>query len=104
MLFGSGLVSTVADFGTRGALPSHPGLLDYLSRDFADSGWNVKRVLKQMLMSATYRQVSACDREKLEKDPQNIYLSRAPRFRLQGEFIRDNALSVSGILESAAPA
>ena len=98
MLFGSGLVSTVADFGTRGALPSHPGLLDYLSRDFADSGWNVKRVLKQMLMSATYRQVSAATREKLEKDPQNIYLSRAPRFRLQGEFIRDNALSVSGIL------
>ena len=98
MLFGSGLVSTVADFGTRGALPSHPGLLDYLSRDFADSGWNVKRTLKQMLMSATYRQVSAASHDQLARDPQNIYLSRAPRFRLQGEFIRDNALSVSGIL------
>ena len=99
-LFGSGLVSTVADFGTRGALPSHPRLLDYLSRDFADSGWNVKRILKQILMSATYRQTSASKLDKIEKDPENIYLSRAPRFRLQGEFIRDNALSVSGILNN----
>ena len=98
MLFGSGLVSTVADFGTRGALPSHPSLLDYLSRDFADSGWNVKRMFKQILMSATYRQTSAATLEKIEKDPENLYLSRAPRFRLQGEFIRDSALSVSGIL------
>ncbi len=98
ILFGYGLVSTVADFGTRGALPSHPRLLDYLSRDFADSGWNVKRMFKQILMSATYRQTSAAKLEKVEKDPENVYLSRAPRFRLQGEFIRDSALSVSGIL------
>jgi len=97
-LFGYGLVSTVADFGTRGALPSHPRLLDYLSRDFADSGWNVKRMFKQILMSATYRQTSAAELEKIKKDPENIYLSRAPRFRLQGEFIRDSALSISGIL------
>ena len=97
-LFGSGLVSTVADFGTRGALPSHPRLLDYLSRDFADSGWNVKRMFKQILMSATYRQTSSATLDKIDKDPENVYLSRAPRFRLQGEFIRDSALSVSGIL------
>ena len=97
-LFGYGLVSTVADFGTRGALPSHPRLLDYLSREFADSGWNVKRIFKQILMSATYRQTSSAELEKIEKDPKNVYLSRAPRFRLQGEFIRDSALSVSGIL------
>jgi hypothetical protein len=86
------------DFGTRGALPSHPGLLDWLARDFADGGWNVKRVFKQMLMSATYRQQSTATAEQLRLDPENVYLSRAPRLRLQGEFIRDNALTVGGVL------
>jgi len=98
MIFGRGLVTTVMDFGTRGALPSHPGLLDWLARDFADGGWNVKRVFKQMLMSSTYRQQSAATAEQLRRDPENVYLSRAPRLRLQGEFIRDNALAVSGVL------
>ena len=98
MIFGKGLVTTVMDFGTRGALPSHPRLLDWLARDFADGGWNVKRVFKQMLMSSTYRQQSAATAEQLRRDPENVYLSRAPRLRLQGEFIRDNALAVSGVL------
>ncbi len=98
MIFGAGLVTTVMDFGTRGALPSHPGLLDWLARDFADGGWNVKRAFKQMLMSATYRQQSTATAEQLRLDPENVYLSRAPRLRLQGEFIRDNALTVGGVL------
>ncbi len=98
MIFGRGLVTTVMDFGTRAALPSHPGLLDWLARDFADGGWNVKRVFKQILMSSTYRQQSVSSAEQRRRDPENVYLSRAPRLRLQGEFIRDNALAVSGVL------
>jgi hypothetical protein len=98
MIFGAGLVTTVSDFGTRGSLPSHPGLLDWLARDFADGGWNVKRMFKQMLLSATYRQQSAATSEQLHRDPENVFLSHAPRLRLQGEFIRDNALAVSGVL------
>ncbi len=98
MIFGAGLVTTVSDFGTRGSLPSHPELLDWLARDFADSGWNVKRMFKQILLSATYRQQSAATEEQLLRDPENVLLSHAPRLRLQGEFIRDNALAVSGVL------
>jgi mono/diheme cytochrome c family protein len=98
MLFGTGIVATESDFGTRGEWPSHPELLDWLARDFVDQGWNVKRTLKQMVMSATYRQSSRIPREKLEKDPQNRLLSRAPRLRLQGEFIRDTALALGGVL------
>ena len=98
MIFGAGLVTTVSDFGTRGSLPSHPDLLDWLARDFADSGWNVKRMFKQILLSATYRQQSAATEEQLLRDPENVLLSHAPRLRLQGEFIRDNALAVSGVL------
>jgi hypothetical protein len=73
-------------------------LLDWLARDFADSGWNVKRMFKQMVLSATYRQQSAATSEQLHRDPENVFLSHAPRLRLQGEFIRDNALAVSGVL------
>jgi hypothetical protein len=73
-------------------------LLDWLARDFADSGWNVKRVFKQILLSATYRQQSAVTAEQLRRDPENVFLSHAPRLRLQGEFIRDSALAVSGAL------
>ena len=98
MIFGAGLVTTVSDFGTRGSLPSHPDLLDWLARDFADSGWNVKRMFKQILLSATYRQQSSATKEQLHHDPKNMFLSHAPRLRLQGEFIRDNALAVSGML------
>ena len=98
MLFGRGLVSTVMDFGTQGARPSHPALLDWLARDFIENGWNVKRVLKQIVMSATYRQDSRADKARLAMDPENALLTRAPRFRLHGEFLRDQALAVSGTL------
>jgi hypothetical protein len=100
MLFGSGLVSTVSDLGTRGDWPSHMNLLDWLARDFIDHGWNVKRTLKQMVMSSTYRQQSNFTPESRQKDPENILLSRGPRFRLQGEFIRDNVLMLSGLLNA----
>jgi hypothetical protein len=98
MLFGRGLVSTVMDFGTQGARASHPDLLDWLARDFIESDWNVKRALKQVVMSATYRQESRADEERLAIDPENVLLARAPRFRLHGEFLRDQALAVSGTL------
>ena len=98
MLFGRGIVATVADFGSQGAWPSHPELLDYLARDFVESGWNVKRMLRQIMTSATYRQSSRVTHEHLAIDPQNIYLARAPRLRLEAEFIRDIALSLAGLL------
>ena len=98
LLFGRGIVSTVSDFGTQGEWPTHPQLLDWLATDFANNGWNIKRTIKQMVMSATYRQSSKLNRNLYARDPQNRLLSRGPRFRLQGEFIRDNALSLSGLL------
>lgn len=98
LLFGRGLVSSVMDFGSQGERPSHPQLLDWLAQDFIQSGWNVKRSLKQMVMSATYRQVSRASEDGLQRDPENEFLARASRYRLNGEFIRDQALSVSGLL------
>ena len=98
MFFGKGIVSTVTDFGSQGAWPSHPKLIDYLAADFRDNGWNVKRTIKKILMSATYRQDSVISEELAEKDSDNILLARGPRFRLQGDLIRDNALYVSGLL------
>lgn len=100
MLFGTGIVKTLEDFGSQGEWPSHPALLDWLAVDFVESGWNIKRMLKQMVMSATYRQSSRITRELLEADPENRLLARGPRFRLQGEFVRDNALAASGLLVS----
>ncbi len=100
MLFGTGIVKTLEDFGSQGEWPSHPALLDWLAVDFVESGWDIKRMLKQMVMSATYRQSSRITRELLEADPENRLLARAPRFRLQGEFVRDNALAASGLLVS----
>jgi hypothetical protein len=98
MLFGRGLVRSVMDFGSQGERPSHPALLDWLAKDFIDSGWDVKRSLKQLVMSATYRQESRADAARLEADPENVLLARASRFRLHGEFLRDQALAVSGLL------
>lgn len=98
MLLGTGIVATAADFGSQGEWPSHPELLDYLASDFRDSGWNVKSLIKQIVMSKTYRQDSRTTHELLERDPQNRLLARGPRFRLPAEFIRDAALKTSGLL------
>jgi hypothetical protein len=98
MLFGTGIVKTVEDFGSQGAWPSHPALLDWLAVDFAENGWDIKRTVKQMVMSHTYRQSSRVDAKRLAADPENRLLSRGARFRLQGEFVRDNALAISGLL------
>ncbi|MBR90828.1 MAG: hypothetical protein CMO66_06115, partial [Verrucomicrobiales bacterium] len=98
LLFGRGIVKSVSDFGTQGEWPSHPALLDWLALDFVKNNWNIKRSIKQVVMSATYRQSSRLTRELYLKDPENVLLARGPRFRLQGEFVRDNALAVSGLL------
>ena len=98
MLFGVGLVKTVEDFGTQGERPVHPELLDWLAVEFVDSGWDVKGLLKTVLMSATYRQASRLTPELIEKDPENRLLARGPRYRLPAETIRDQALAVSGLL------
>lgn len=96
--FGRGLVKTSGDFGMQGELPSHPELLDWLAVDFMEHNWDIKRLVKQILMSATYRQSAKVSSEQLKKDPENIYLSRSPRVRLKAEFIRDMYLASSGLL------
>ncbi|MEC9003517.1 MAG: DUF1553 domain-containing protein [Planctomycetota bacterium] len=96
--FGTGLVKTSEDFGVQGEQPSHPALLDWLAVDFIESGWDMKRLHKMLVMSATYRQSSRVSEEKLSADPENRLLSRGPRFRLDAEVIRDQALVISGLL------
>jgi len=96
--FGRGIVKTLGDFGMQGELPSNPALLDWLAVDFRSHGWNVKRLVKQIVMSATYRQSAVVDPEKLKNDPDNMLLARGPRNRLPAEFIRDMVLSSSGLL------
>ncbi len=98
MIFGTGIVKTVEDFGAQGEFPSHPDLLDWLAHDFVKHGWNVRRLLKQIVMSETYQQTSAATPGLLERDPYNRLLARAPRYRLAAEFVRDSALSASGLL------
>lgn len=98
MHFGNGIVRSSADFGNQGNLPSHPELLDWLAVDFMDSGWNIKRLHKLIMLSATYRQTSRTTPELLEKDPDNILLARGARFRFTAEMIRDNSLAISGLL------
>jgi hypothetical protein len=97
-IFGRGLVKTSGDFGMQGEIPSHPELLDWLAVDFMESGWNIKRLVKKIVLSATYRQSAKISTDKLEKDPENIYLSHAPRIRLTAEFVRDVVLASSGLL------
>ncbi len=98
MLFGKGIVATPDDFGSQGSLPTHPELLDWLAAEFVASGWDVKGMLKQIVMSATYRQSSVGSPELLEADPGNDWLARGPSYRMTAEMIRDNALAVSGLL------
>ena len=100
MLFGRGLVSTPDDFGSQGTLPSHPKLLDWLAVDFRENGWNIKALIKQILLTSTYQQASIISDELMQKDPNNELLARGVRFRLPAEMIRDNALAVSGLLSS----
>ncbi|MGE3315433.1 MAG: PSD1 and planctomycete cytochrome C domain-containing protein [Planctomycetaceae bacterium] len=97
-LFGAGIVETEEDFGTQGELPSHPELLDWLSVEFMDSGWDVKELLKRIVTSHTYRQSVRVTPELLAKDPRNRLYSRGPRFRLEAELVRDQALALSGLL------
>ena len=105
MLFGRGIVATAEDFGSQGAAPTHPELLDWLAIDFVDSGWDVKRLLRTIVTSATYRQSSQVSQHELARDPENLLLARAPRQRLPAESIRDQALAIAGLLggESGGP-
>ncbi|MEZ5385774.1 MAG: PSD1 and planctomycete cytochrome C domain-containing protein [Prosthecobacter sp.] len=97
-LFGQGIVATLEDFGIKGAPPTHPELLDWLSVEFMDSGWDMKHVLKKIVMSATYRQSSAMADLAENSDPANTLLWHGPRFRLDAETIRDNALAIAGLI------
>jgi len=97
-LFGVGIVETSEDFGNQGSAPVHPELLDWLAVDFQEHHWDVKRFMKQLLMSATYRQSSNVTPALYQKDPKNRLLARGPRFRLDAETLRDQALAVSGLL------
>ncbi len=96
--FGVGIVETAEDFGSQGSPPSHPRLLDWLAVDFRESGWDVRRLQKLIVMSATYRQSSRISADIALKDPQNRLFSRGSRFRMDAEMIRDNALATSGML------
>ncbi len=97
-VFGTGIVKTAEDFGSQGEPPSHPELLDWLAVQFRDDGWDVKRFMKRLVMSAVYRQSSRATPEGLAKDPSNRLLARGPRFRLDAETLRDQALFTGGLL------
>ena len=97
-LFGHGIVETVEDFGVKGEPPTHPELLDWLAVEFMDNGWSMKHVLRSIVTSATYRQSSRITPELLDRDDLNKLYARGPRFRMDAELIRDNALSIAGLI------
>ena len=97
-VFGQGIVKTAEDFGIMGSPPSNQALLDWLAVEFRESGWNVRHIFKLMLTSAAYRQAAITTQEKIDKDRDNALLSRGPRFRMDGEMVRDYALAASGTL------
>ena len=96
--FGRGLVETAEDFGSQGSLPTHPELLDYLAVTFRESGWDIKKLHKLIVMSGTYRQQSEASEDLLQKDPNNLLLARFTRIRMPAEMVRDQALAASGLL------
>jgi hypothetical protein len=96
--FGRGIVKTPDDFGLQGALPSHPELLDWLAREFQESGWDVQHMIRLIVGSNTYRQSAAMSPGLLAKDPENVFIARGPRHRLDSRFLRDQALALSGLL------
>jgi len=97
-IFGTGLVETSEDFGTRAPVPEYRELLDWLAVDFMTHGWSQKHLVRTIVTSATYRQTSQVSPELLERDPRNVWLARGPRFRAEAEVVRDIALSVSGLI------
>jgi len=99
--FGRGIVRTSGDFGLQGDLPSHPELIDWLAYDFMKHDWNIKRLVKQIVMSSTYRQSSQIKKDHLAKDPENIFLSRGPRYKLSAELLYDHVLATSGLLNKS---
>jgi hypothetical protein len=97
-LFGHGLVASLEDFGVKGESPTHQELLDWLAAEFMDSGWSMKHVIRTIVLSATYRQASQIAPELLARDDRNRLYARGPRFRLDAEMIRDNALAIAGLI------
>jgi hypothetical protein len=98
LMYGQGLVKSLEDFGSQGTWPTHPDLLDWLAVEFRESGWDVKHLLKLIVLSRTYRQSSQLDEALKQRDPYNALLARQNRYRLDAEMVRDNALAVSGLL------
>ncbi len=98
-LFGAGLVKTSEDFGSQGARPIHASVLDALAIRFVESGWDMKGLIKTIVLSKTYQQQSVSSLEQMAEDPENEWLARGPRFRLPAEMIRDNALAAAGLLD-----
>jgi hypothetical protein len=98
LIYGQGLVRTPEDFGSQGAPPTHPELLDWLATDFQQNGWDIQRLLKMMVMSATYQQSTFASAELLKRDPENQFLARASTYRLPAEMLRDNVLFASGLM------
>ncbi len=96
LLFGRGICSSVDDLGAQGTYPSHPDLLDWLAIEFVDSGWNIKHLIRTIVLSKTYRRSSVATPELRQRDPNNIWLARQSRFPLTAEMVRDNALATTG--------